>query len=71
MEECIYKPGSPGQIFKLDDNSVVDYLEVLEEKLSGNIRLIETAGLSQIYLTDDIVRDIDITGRNLLQSYYE
>jgi hypothetical protein len=71
LEECIYKPGSPGQIFKLDDNSVVDYLEVLEEKLSGNIRLIETAGLSQIYLTDDIVRDIDITGRNLLQSYYE
>lgn len=71
LEECIYKPGSPGQVFKLDDNSVVDYLEILEEKLSGRVRLIETAGLSQIYLTDAIVQDLETSARDLLQSYYE
>lgn len=70
LEECIYKPGSPGQIFKLDDNSVVEYLESLEEKLAGSLRLTETAGLSQIYLTDEIIQERQAEQSKLLQQYY-
>lgn len=71
LEECVYKPGSPGQIFKLDDNSVVEYLENLEVVLDDSIRLTETAGLSQIYLTDELMRERQTEQFRLLQMYYE
>ena len=71
LEECIYQPDSPGQIYKLDENSVVEYLEVLEHRYPSEIRLVETAGLSQIYLSESIVSDLENSGRILLQSYYE
>lgn len=71
LEECIYQPDSPGQVFKLDENSVTEYLAQLEEKLAGSLHLIETAGLTQIYLSEDIVMNIDTYARRLLQSYYE
>jgi hypothetical protein len=71
LEECIYQPDSPGQVFKLDENSIVEYLEKLEHFYSGELRLIETAGLSQIYLSESIATDLDTSARQLLQSYYE
>jgi Protein of unknown function (DUF4007) len=71
LEDCIYQPDSPGQIFKLDENSVAEYLQDLEHYFSGDLRLIETAGLSQIYLSDAIISDLETSSRILLQSYYE
>lgn len=71
LDDCIYQPDSPGQIFKLDDNSFVEYFDELELKYSSGLRLIETAGLSQIYLTDSITSDLQMSARRLLQSYYE
>lgn len=50
VEECVYQPGSPGQAFKLDENSVTEYLELVESLTEGRIRLQETAGLRQIYI---------------------
>jgi hypothetical protein len=70
LEQCIYQPDSPGQVFKLDENSVVEYLEELEHRYSSGLRLIETAGLSQIYLSESIASDLDTSARRLLQSYY-
>jgi hypothetical protein len=71
LEECIYQPDSPGQIYKLDENSIIEYLEELEIRSSSGLRLIETAGISQIYLSETITSDIETSARRLLQSYYE
>lgn len=71
VDECVYKPGSPGQAFKLDENSVVAYLEALEELTAGNLRLNETAGLRQIYLHTWPLDNLPHYALNLLRSYYE
>ena len=71
LEECIYQPDSPGQIYKLDENSVVEYLTGLEQFFGGSIRSIETAGLNQIYLSEEMTKNLDTNANKLLQSYYE
>lgn len=52
IDEVIYSIGSPGQIFKLDENSVSEYLEGLEDLTNGAILLQETSGIRQIYIHD-------------------
>lgn len=67
LDECIYQPGSPGQLFKLNESSVIDYIEALEELTKGNLRLRETAGQRQIFW-------LDISSKSswdLLSHYYE
>jgi len=49
IQECLYGDGSPGQVFKLDENSLVGYVEDLQDAMGGNLMLDETAGLKQIY----------------------
>jgi hypothetical protein len=71
LEECIYQANSPGQIFKLDESSVVDYLVEIERRFPGGLRLVETAGLSQIYLTEAITMNIQASANKFLQGYYE
>lgn len=67
VDECIYQPGSPGQLFKLDENSALDYLETLESLTNGNLRVRETAGQQQLFW-----QDISPSKSwELLQSYYE
>jgi hypothetical protein len=51
IQECLYGEASPGQVFKLDENSLVGYVEELEDCMRGSIILDETAGLKQIYRT--------------------
>lgn len=71
IDDCIYQPGSPGQVFKLDENTVIEYLESLEDLSNGRIRLQETAGLTQIYLDDEIGNDLQMEAMNLLRRHYE
>jgi len=71
IDECVYRYGSPGQIFKLDENSVVEYLEKLEEMTSGKVRLQETAGLRQIYLHHSVGGDLESYALDILKGYYE
>lgn len=64
IQDCLYGSGSPGQAFKLDENSVIEYIEILEDMTKGALGLDETAGLKQIYRRSGI-----IPGK-LLQQYY-
>ena len=70
VDECLYQHGSPGQVFKLDENSVVDYLETLEELTKGGLRLEETAGLRQIYLDEAADSTWQTSALKLLDRYY-
>jgi hypothetical protein len=64
VQECLYGPGSPGQAFKLDENSLIEHVEELEKATRGKIALDETAGLKQIY------RRQDLEPIKLLDTYY-
>ena len=64
VQECLYGHGSPGQAFKIDENSLIAYVEELERITKGKIALDETAGLAQIY------RRGDIDALKLLETYY-
>jgi len=49
VQECMYGLNSPGQIFKLDENSLIEYVEELETSTGGMLVMDETAGLKQVY----------------------
>jgi hypothetical protein len=49
IQKCLYGEGSPGQVFKLDENSLIEYVEDLEQQTNGAFVLDETSGLKQIY----------------------
>lgn len=70
VEDCLYQEGSPGQVFKLDENSVMEFLELLEEETKGKIRLEETAGLRQVYL-DETIGEYEDQAFELLRGHYE
>ena len=48
FEALAHEPGSPGRVFLLDENDVVDMLATLEEATKGVYRWSETAGLKQL-----------------------
>ena len=48
FEALAHEPGSPGRVFLLDENDVVDMLASLEEATKGAYRWSETAGLKQL-----------------------
>lgn len=54
IQECLYGEGSPGQAFKLDENTVVEYVEILEDITEGAIGLDDTAGIKQILFRREI-----------------
>ncbi len=57
-------PCSPGRVFRLDADSLVNYIEEIAAMTDGALRYDDTAGLKQIYRT----RDFDQTA--LLTRYY-
>ncbi len=63
--DCMYGPASPGQAFKLDENSFVEYVEDLAEATAGAIQFDDTAGLRQVYL-GEMIDPLD-----LLTNYYQ
>ncbi len=70
VDDCIYQPGSPGQAFKLDENSVIEYLEELEGVTQGRLRLQETAGLRQLYFDGTAEAWRNGQAIELLERYY-
>lgn len=47
-EQACYAPGSPGRVFKLDEDSVITRLMRMEEVTDGAWRWTDTAGLRQL-----------------------
>jgi len=64
VQKCLYGAGSPGQAFKLDENSLISYVEDLEDQTASAMILDETAGLKQIY------RRKPVDGLQTLDDYY-
>ena len=60
-----YSPKSPGRIFQLDEDTLVEYLDRLESLTTGALRYDETAGVKQVY------RERQINPMKLLDSYYQ
>ncbi len=48
FENIAYAPGSPGRIFLLDEDDIVERLEQLEQASAGDFTWSETAGLRQV-----------------------
>ena len=48
FEALTHEPGSPGRVFLLEENDMVDLLVTLEEASKGIYSWSETAGLKQV-----------------------
>ena len=59
-----YSEKSPGRTFQLDEDTLVEYLDKLENLTDGAFRYDETAGVKQVY------RDRKIASTELLYRYY-
>ncbi len=64
--EIAYAQNSPGVIFKLDENSLVERLEQLQFVTKGLLGYAEGAGLKQVYRKEGLINPL-----NWLRSHYE
>ena len=67
LEVLTHEPGSPGRVFLLDENDVVDMLVQMEDRTNGAYRWSETAGLKQ--LMRDRQLDDEWAMRQVAKSY--
>ena len=54
FEALAHEPGSPGRVFLLDENDLVDMLTRLEDATDGTYRWSETAGLKQLIRSGEL-----------------
>lgn len=66
FSEIAYSQNSPGTVFKLDENSLIERLERLEIATDGAMGYTEGAGLKQVYRQQDISDSF-----SWLQTHYE
>lgn len=64
FEEIAYRPGSPGRVFKLDEDSLAGRLDQLSDLTGGRLTYSETAGLKQV------LRHGRVSAIDVLQSSY-
>jgi hypothetical protein len=65
FEKIAYDPGSPGRVFKLDEDTLASRLEEIADLTSGAFNYDETAGLKQVY------RHREVAPVSLLHKYYK
>lgn len=70
FDRVAYDYGSPGRVFKLDENAVADRLMALEEMTRGEIRWTEQAGIRQVTRTDAALKNLAEYKYKLLRSAY-
>jgi hypothetical protein len=51
IQDCLYEAGHPGQVFKLDEGALMDYLDELARLTKGDLSVTDTAGLVTITFT--------------------
>jgi len=54
FEELAYRPGSPGRVFQLSEDALVDYFERLDGCTGGALVYDVTAGLRQLFRRRDV-----------------
>jgi hypothetical protein len=64
FSEIAYRKGSPGTVFRLDENSIADRLEQLDALTKGKLVYTETAGLRQVY------KHADMNPKELLEEHF-
>lgn len=64
FSELMYAPLSPGRIFRLDEDTMIIYLESLEQLTNNTLQYGESEGLKQVY------RRSDLDAMELLERYY-
>jgi hypothetical protein len=64
FNELAYSPNSPGCVFKLDEDSLIQRLDNLERVTQGCLLFADTAGLKQVY------RKSPIPSSHLLERHY-
>lgn len=57
FEALSHEPGSPGRVFLLDENDLVDHLGKIETASEGKYRWSETAGLKQLIRKRELTKD--------------
>jgi hypothetical protein len=65
FEAIAYEPGSPGRVFKLDENSVAERLTNVDRITRGGISASDTAGLRQVVKTKELKPSVTL----LAQAY--
>jgi hypothetical protein len=66
FDQIAYAPGSPGQVFRISENHLVDLLGDLEGLTDGAIRFGSTAGLRQL-----LIKDVPLRRMSLLRKHYK
>lgn len=62
--------GSPGRVFKLDENAVADRLMALEQLTRGQIQWTEQAGIRQVTRRDAALKDLGAYKNKMLEIAY-
>ena len=65
FSDLMYAPSSPGQVFRLDEDTMTTYLENLEQLTDGALQYDETTGLKQLYRHRTLKNQME-----LLERYY-
>ncbi|VWC23995.1 hypothetical protein BLA6860_05971 [Burkholderia lata] len=70
FDRVAYDYGSPGRVFKLDENAVADRLMALEQLSRGLIQWTEQAGIRQVTRRDAALEDLNTYKYKLLKAAY-
>lgn len=62
LDEIFYDHGSPGRVFKLDENSMCSMLELASDATNGALEWQETGPLRQLKIRDDFKAPLDLLG---------
>jgi hypothetical protein len=68
LDSISYADGSPGRVFKLDENSIISYLLQFSELTKGKVMWSDSAGIKQISKKDF---DFDSLMNEMLKKSYE
>ena len=70
VQNCLYDSGSPGQIFKMNEGVLMDYMSELEKLTDRKLIVDETAGLATITYTVAGKKRASLYADDLLKHYY-
>ncbi len=70
ISECLYGPGSPGQVFRLDEVALVDLIEKLLPRVDRMLELAEVAGVTHLFFRTEDLSELCMVAQSLLNNYY-